>query len=114
MRLQVQATSDGSASSAVSQVEAPLANNYGKGIIFYLKDKVVVGIVLWNVFNKMGVARKVKRLTVVICGHCYYCRLTPVSDVQKLCVSTRWLSKVIVKLVLLLCAWGSLSLLFQK
>lgn len=33
--------------------------DYGKGVIFYLRDKVVVGIVLWNVFNRMPIARKV-------------------------------------------------------
>ena len=34
-------------------------DDYGKGVIFYLRDKVVVGIVLWNVFNRMPIARKV-------------------------------------------------------
>uniref|UniRef100_A0A8B9HKS6 Apoptosis-inducing factor 1, mitochondrial n=1 Tax=Astyanax mexicanus TaxID=7994 RepID=A0A8B9HKS6_ASTMX len=33
--------------------------DYGKGVIFYLRDKVVVGIVLWNVFNRMPIARKI-------------------------------------------------------
>lgn len=33
--------------------------DYGKGVIFYLRDDVVVGIVLWNVFNRMSVARQV-------------------------------------------------------
>uniref|UniRef100_A0A2P2HWW7 Apoptosis-inducing factor 1, mitochondrial-like n=1 Tax=Hirondellea gigas TaxID=1518452 RepID=A0A2P2HWW7_9CRUS len=32
---------------------------YGKGVVFYLRDKKVVGLLLWNVFNKMPVARKV-------------------------------------------------------
>ncbi|XP_042196848.1 apoptosis-inducing factor 1, mitochondrial isoform X1 [Callorhinchus milii] len=32
---------------------------YGKGVIFYLREKVVVGILLWNIFNRMPVARKV-------------------------------------------------------
>ncbi|KAK6168361.1 hypothetical protein SNE40_020912 [Patella caerulea] len=35
--------------------------DYGKGVVFYVKDNVVVGIVLWNVFNKMPIARKVIR-----------------------------------------------------
>lgn len=35
--------------------------DYGKGVIFYLRDQVVVGIVLWNVFNRMPIARKVSR-----------------------------------------------------
>ncbi|XP_066571091.1 apoptosis-inducing factor 1, mitochondrial isoform X2 [Amia ocellicauda] len=33
--------------------------DYGKGVIFYLRDKVVVGIILWNVFNRMPIARKI-------------------------------------------------------
>ncbi|XP_059404506.1 apoptosis-inducing factor 1, mitochondrial-like isoform X2 [Carassius carassius] len=33
--------------------------DYGKGVIFYLRDNVVVGIVLWNVFNRMPIARKI-------------------------------------------------------
>jgi hypothetical protein len=33
--------------------------DYGKGVIFYLRDDVVVGIVMWNVFNRMSVARQV-------------------------------------------------------
>lgn len=33
--------------------------DYGKGVIFYLRDDVVVGIVLWNVFNRMSIARQV-------------------------------------------------------
>ncbi len=33
--------------------------DFGKGVIFYLRDKVVVGMVMWNVFNKMPIARKV-------------------------------------------------------
>lgn len=37
--------------------------NYGKGIIFYLRDDIVVGIVLWNVFNRMAVARQVLQET---------------------------------------------------
>ncbi|XP_060105655.1 LOW QUALITY PROTEIN: apoptosis-inducing factor 1, mitochondrial [Heteronotia binoei] len=33
--------------------------DYGKGVVFYLRDKVVVGIVLWNIFNRMPIARKI-------------------------------------------------------
>ncbi|KAJ7995885.1 hypothetical protein DPEC_G00231350 [Dallia pectoralis] len=42
-----------------SSPEPPQKDDYGKGVIFYLRDKVVVGIVLWNVFNRMPVARKI-------------------------------------------------------
>lgn len=34
-------------------------NDYNKGIVFYLKNDVVVGIVLWNLFNRMSIARQV-------------------------------------------------------
>lgn len=34
-------------------------DNYSKGVIFYLKDERVVGIVLWNVFNRINVARSI-------------------------------------------------------
>ncbi|XP_064422750.1 apoptosis-inducing factor 1, mitochondrial isoform X2 [Latimeria chalumnae] len=33
--------------------------DYGKGVVFYLRDQVVVGIVLWNIFNRMPIARKI-------------------------------------------------------
>ncbi|KAK3696726.1 hypothetical protein QZH41_013088, partial [Actinostola sp. cb2023] len=32
---------------------------FGKGVVFYLQGKKVVGVVMWNVFNKMPIARKV-------------------------------------------------------
>lgn len=34
-------------------------SDYNKGIVFYLKNDVVVGIVLWNLFNRMSIARQV-------------------------------------------------------
>jgi len=40
------------------------AEDYGKGVIFYLKDNVVVGVLLWNVFNKISIARKVIRSNI--------------------------------------------------
>ncbi|KAK0098703.1 hypothetical protein PV326_004857 [Microctonus aethiopoides] len=36
-----------------------IENNYSKGVIFYLKDNTVVGIILWNIFNRMSIARQV-------------------------------------------------------
>jgi programmed cell death 8 (apoptosis-inducing factor) len=35
-------------------------DDYRKGVVFYLKENKVVGIVLWNVFNRIPIARKVK------------------------------------------------------
>jgi len=32
---------------------------YGKGVVFYLREKKIVGVLLWNVFNKMPIARKI-------------------------------------------------------
>ncbi|ELU02751.1 hypothetical protein CAPTEDRAFT_224029 [Capitella teleta] len=35
------------------------SEDFGKGVVFYLKGKQVVGILLWNVFGKMPIARKI-------------------------------------------------------
>jgi programmed cell death 8 (apoptosis-inducing factor) len=44
---------------------APAADSsldgYGKGVVFYMRDDAVVGVVLWNVFDKIPLARKVIR-----------------------------------------------------
>lgn len=39
--------------------------DYGKGVVFCLRDKVVVGIALWNIFNRMPIAREVS--TGLVC-----------------------------------------------
>ncbi|XP_023170825.1 putative apoptosis-inducing factor 1, mitochondrial isoform X2 [Drosophila hydei] len=33
--------------------------NYGKGVIFYLRNDKIVGILLWNLFNRIGLARTI-------------------------------------------------------
>lgn len=33
--------------------------DYGRGVIFYLKDDKIVGILLWNIFNRIGLARTI-------------------------------------------------------
>lgn len=57
-------TEETAASTEPSSPPAPAQekqkDDYGKGVIFYLRDKVVVGIILWNVFNRMPIARKVQ------------------------------------------------------
>ncbi|XP_075429209.1 apoptosis-inducing factor 1, mitochondrial isoform X2 [Ascaphus truei] len=40
-------------------VPAQQGDSYGKGVVFYMRDNVVVGMVLWNVFNRMPIARKI-------------------------------------------------------
>lgn len=37
--------------------EEQTEDNYGKGVIFYLRNDIVVGILLWNVFNRINIAR---------------------------------------------------------
>ena len=49
----------GEAVTPVVAAQEEQNEEFGKGIVFYLKDEVVVGILLWNVFNKMPVARKI-------------------------------------------------------
>ncbi|CAF1015507.1 unnamed protein product [Rotaria sp. Silwood1] len=34
-------------------------DDYNKGVVFYLKENKVVGIVLWNIFNRIPIARKI-------------------------------------------------------
>ncbi|KAF8788067.1 apoptosis-inducing factor 1, mitochondrial-like [Argiope bruennichi] len=36
-----------------------ISDNYGKGIIFYLREDTIVGIALWNVLGKMQIARQI-------------------------------------------------------
>ncbi|KAM6911762.1 apoptosis-inducing factor 1, mitochondrial isoform 6-T6 [Lycodopsis pacificus] len=56
-------TEDTATSAVASSTSAPAMvqqkDEYGKGVVFYLRDKVVVGIILWNVFNRMPIARKI-------------------------------------------------------
>ncbi|KAM9348982.1 apoptosis-inducing factor 1, mitochondrial isoform 2-T2 [Symphorus nematophorus] len=56
-------TEDTATTPVASSTPAPAVeqhkDDYGKGVIFYLRDKVVVGIILWNVFNRMPIARKI-------------------------------------------------------
>ena len=42
------------------------SEEFGKGVVFYMKGKRVVGVVLWNVFNRMPIARKVSFPSIVI------------------------------------------------
>lgn len=44
---------------AGSDIQNTNSDDYGKGVVFYLRDEKVVGILLWNVFNRINIARKV-------------------------------------------------------
>jgi programmed cell death 8 (apoptosis-inducing factor) len=37
----------------------PMPEAYDKGVIFYMQDDRIVGILLWNVFNRISIARKI-------------------------------------------------------
>lgn len=46
-------------SPGVGGPEVQEGEDYGKGVIFYLRDNKVVGVILWNVFNRMSIARRI-------------------------------------------------------
>ncbi|KAG7484213.1 hypothetical protein MATL_G00046930 [Megalops atlanticus] len=57
---ETEAVASGEILASTASPQAPQQEeDYGKGVIFYLRDKVVVGIILWNVFNRMPIARKI-------------------------------------------------------
>lgn len=37
----------------------PIPETYDKGVIFYMQNDRIVGILLWNVFNRISIARKI-------------------------------------------------------
>lgn len=51
--------------SVVKAAQKPRVNaeeesdDFNKGVIFYLKDDKVVGVLLWNIFNRIGTARRI-------------------------------------------------------
>lgn len=49
-----------SESNKFADAREPSSNDeYGKGVVLYLKDDVIVGVLLWNVFRKIPIARQV-------------------------------------------------------
>ncbi|GFO47582.1 Apoptosis-inducing factor 1, mitochondrial [Plakobranchus ocellatus] len=61
LRSETEATASPTARSP-NKLRSLDSEEYGKGIVFYLNDKAsVVGILLWNTFNKMPIARQVLR-----------------------------------------------------
>lgn len=34
-------------------------DKYGRGVVFYLKDGIIVGILLWNLFSRLTIARRI-------------------------------------------------------
>ncbi|XP_069842229.1 apoptosis-inducing factor 1, mitochondrial [Dendropsophus ebraccatus] len=56
---EIQPASDSPDVTPSAPAPAQQGESYGKGVVFYLRDNVVVGIVLWNIFNRMPIARKI-------------------------------------------------------
>lgn len=52
----VKSTTDVGVTDPIADAEA---QRYGKGVVFYLRDERVVGVVLWNVFNRINTARAI-------------------------------------------------------
>lgn len=53
------------ADKPLSQTENPSdidCNKYDKGVVFYLRQDIIVGVVTWNIFGKMGMARRLLAL----------------------------------------------------
>lgn len=60
VKLSEGASSSTTTTTTVVQPEtASDLDNYRKGVVFYMKDDKVVGIVLWNIFNRINVARSI-------------------------------------------------------
>lgn len=58
-REMVQSVDPSKALTSIECNEEEDSSYYGRGVIFYLKDKKVVGILLWNLFNRIGLARTI-------------------------------------------------------
>ncbi|XP_072040986.1 apoptosis-inducing factor 1, mitochondrial-like [Amphiura filiformis] len=60
LRSEATETSVASTPASTGQLANPsTGEDYGKGVVFYLKGKVVVGVLTWNIFNRMPIARKI-------------------------------------------------------
>lgn len=48
-------TKDNQAKRETSEID----DKYDKGVVFYLKDGVIVGVLLWNLFSRLNIARRI-------------------------------------------------------
>lgn len=46
-------------SSPDANSEIQTGDKFVKGVVFYLKDDIIVGILLWNLFNRLTIARRI-------------------------------------------------------
>jgi apoptosis-inducing factor 1 len=58
-------STDGEESGLVPEIPSlqseQISPNYGKGVVFYVKDRRIVGILLFNLFNRVNLAKAVLR-----------------------------------------------------
>jgi programmed cell death 8 (apoptosis-inducing factor) len=55
------ATHEGAVDSRQGEAIVADLSSYAKGVVFYMRDDAVVGVVLWNMFGKIPLARKIIR-----------------------------------------------------
>jgi apoptosis-inducing factor 1 len=46
-------------SSQPSDASPDAKEEYGKGVVFYMKEKKIVGVLMWNMLNRVDIARKI-------------------------------------------------------
>ncbi|KFB39483.1 AGAP008044-PA-like protein [Anopheles sinensis] len=51
--------SEGADNNRTQEVSEKEEDGFNKGVVFYLRENKVVGVLMWNVFNKLGIARKI-------------------------------------------------------
>ena len=47
------------AKEGLVESKKPSEDEFGKGVVLYLKNDVVVGCLMWNIFKKTSIARQV-------------------------------------------------------
>jgi apoptosis-inducing factor 1 len=62
-------------------------DNYGKGVIFYMQEERIVGILLWNVFNRKRHLRDVKS-EMIMC-ELFYFFFCPQAKLSRVSYKTR-------------------------
>lgn len=43
----------------VMSKDPPESDKYDRGVVFYMKDNIIVGILLWNIFSRLTLARRI-------------------------------------------------------
>lgn len=56
------ATPESATSGSAEAESASESEKFERGVVFYLRGKRVVGVLLWNLFNRMHLARQVRTL----------------------------------------------------